>query len=66
MKNSTQTAHGEVPHLNCRGHRYPIVVEITTMGRLPAAKTNKHGFGLYALPGGGEATADQIRAMKAS
>lgn len=66
MKNVTQTIDGAVPHFVHRGHHYPIAVEPSRGPRLPAAKTNKRGYGLYALPGGGEATADQIRAMKAN
>lgn len=66
MKNATQTIDGDVPHFGHGGHHYPVAVHSTGGTRLPTAKTNKQGYGLYALPGGGEATADQIRAMKAN
>lgn len=61
MTNTTQTLSGPVPHFAHRGQHYPVAVESTGGSRLPTAKTNKQGYGLYALPGGGEATADQIR-----
>ncbi len=61
MVNTVHTADGPIPYLNVKGHRFPIC--ITRDGDRVVPKVDKKGFGLYALPGGGEATAAQIRAM---
>lgn len=61
MVNHVRTAEGPIPYLNVRGQRFPIAVTTSNGRTLP--KTDKQGFGIYALPGGGEATAAQIRTM---
>lgn len=62
MNNFTKTAQGDCPHLYHRGRHYPIAVRIGDTKSLPVADTNKEGFGFYALPGGGKATAAEIKA----
>lgn len=64
MNYFTATSEGNIPHLRIRDKRFPIAVLVENAGKLPRPKLTRDGRGLYALPGGGTATADEIRAMR--
>lgn len=65
----TATSTGPVPHLEIKGRVFAAATKPVRdgMSHQPQIKLRKDGpeagFGLYALPGGGEATANEIRAM---
>ena len=61
--NYTQTEEGKIPHLVVRGVTYPIALAFDKFHPMAAPrpmKVTRTGFGLYALPGGGNATASDI------
>lgn len=56
----TQTAEGFIPHFRHNGIDHPVAVFVRDSRKLPDARRTASGDLLYALPGGGYATAERL------